>query len=248
MDLRRTVRSGFGLGVLIALAGCDAFVRARVKVLSIQADPLPDALLRRDGAKEHDLARFTDAHGCAYFSGVVGPATHVRVAVGKPGYQSQFLELGAVHEDCFVVRLARHGESGGSVKMLSPDACPCDSNAGYSPTMAARFKVSTPDGSPVELVAVRQLGRPDYPWAQVTDAQGCLGVHWIVSADLQSIPLVLEKAGYQPARVDVPTMLDRCYAVSLSAGVDGPPSTAVSLANDQCDCKMFAGKTVWPEK
>ncbi len=126
--------------------------------------------------------------------------------------------------------------------------CPCDSKAGYSPTMSARFKVTATDGAPLQLAALRRSDQPPNPWSQVTDASGCLGVRWIVAAGYRTIPLVLEKAEYQPVQVEVPTMEDRCYAASLSRVGAMQPSSVVALGTEHCDCEMFTGKTVWPEK
>jgi hypothetical protein len=246
MSLR--ARHALPLAFLLASAGCDGFVRARVRVLSMQNEPVRDALLRRQSATDHDWARFTDADGCAYFSGVLGgPARHVRVTVGKPGLESRSFDLSIAREECLVVRLAQEGGGQGSVDKLAPDACPCDSKAGYSPMMSARFKVVGRDGAPVELVGVRRSDRPRNPWLQVTDANGCIGVRWIVPAGLSAIPLVLEKPDYRPAPVSVPTMEDRCYAVSLS-GADASRASSVAAVDDNCGCDMFTGKTAWPEE
>lgn len=243
------IRSALGVAMLIASVGCDGFVRARVKVVSTQGEALPDALIRQERSTDHDLARLTDDRGCAYFSGVVAPVRSVAVTIGKAGYQSQGLQLRTTQENCLLVRLARDGENGkGSVDTLASENCPCDSKAGYSPTMSARFKVSGTDRNPLDLVGVRRSDRPPNRWSQVTDTRGCLGVSWIVSAGLRSIPLVLERPEYQPAQLAVPTMEDRCYAVSLSRAGAAQPSTVVAVGNDKCDCEMFTGKTVWPDK
>jgi hypothetical protein len=57
----------------------------------------------------------------------------------------------------------------------------------------------------------------------------------------------LEKPGYQPAQLEVPTMEEQCYAVSLSRA-GAPASTVVAIGDDKCGCEMFTGKTVWPDK
>jgi hypothetical protein len=240
------VRSVALLVILVASLGCDAFVRARIQVVSSEGG-IPDALLRLQRASDHDLARFTDAEGCAYFSGVVGPARSVHITVTKPGFATQGLDLPIAREECLVVRLAREGSGRGSVESLQSDACPCDSKAGYSPTMAARFKVIGTDDKPIELVGVRRSDRPRNPWLQVTDAAGCLGIKWIVPADKRDIPLVLEKAGFQPVEVTVPTMEDRCYKVSLSPAT-GRSSAELVKGNENCECEMFSGQTTWPER
>jgi hypothetical protein len=248
MNASMSGRGGLGIAILIASVACDGFVRARVRVVSAQGEAIPDALLRLERSTDHDLARFTDDRGCAYFSGVVAPVRHVPVTIGKAGYQSRDLKLRTIQENCLLVHLARDGESGkGSVDTLRPQDCPCDSKAGYSPTMSARFKVDGTDGKALELVALRRSDRPRDPWSQVTDARGCLGVRWIVSAGLRRIPLLLEKPGYQPAQLEVPTMEEQCYAVSLSRA-GAPASTVVAIGDDKCGCEMFTGKTVWPDK
>src|SRR5258708_11285961 len=104
--MQSVVRNGFAVAILLASLGCDAFVRARVRVVSSQGGGIPDALLRLERASDHDLARFTDADGCAYFSGVVGPARTVRITVGKPGFGSQALDLSITLDHCLIVRLA----------------------------------------------------------------------------------------------------------------------------------------------
>ena len=106
------MRNGFALAILLASLGCDAFVRARVQVVSTQGGGIPDALLRLQRATDHDLARFTDTEGCAYFSGVVGPSSHVQVRVDKTGFESGFFKLSAAREECLVVRLAGEGRGG----------------------------------------------------------------------------------------------------------------------------------------
>jgi hypothetical protein len=243
-----TMRGVVVVALLLACAGCDGFVRARVRVVTVQGESIPGALLRLKGSRDHDLARFTDDQGCAYFSGVVAPVRHVAVTVAKPGYQPQDLRVRAIQDNCLMVHLARDGDGKGSVDSLGLQDCPCSSKAGYSPTMSARFKVTASDGLPVQLAALRRSDRPADPWSQVTDATGCLGVKWIVSAGSGSIPLVLEKAGYQPAQVEVPPMEERCYSVNLSPAGATHASAVAPLADAECDCKMFSGTTVWPEK
>ena len=243
-----TARYGLGLALLMASAGCDGFVRARVQVVSVQGEAIPDALLRLKGATDHDLARFTDARGCAYFSGVVAPVRHVSVTVTKSGYHSRELRLRTIKENCLVVRLAPESQGDGSLDTLGSDDCPCDSKAGYSPTMSARFKITTDDRVPIEHVTLLRSDRPRTPWSQVTDASGCLGVRWIVAADDHTIPLLLEKAEYQAAQVDVPTMQNRCYAVSLSRVGVARASAVVPIDTERCGCEMFSGGTVWPER
>lgn len=244
-----TGRHGLALALLLALLGCDGLIRARVRVLSTQGPPVADALLRLQEAGDHDWARFTDSDGCAYFSGVLpGPARHVRASVGKPGFESRSLDLSIAREECFVIRLAEVGGGQGSVDSLALDACPCSSHTGYSPTLAARFKVTSPDGAPVAQVGLRRSDRPPNPWVQVSDAAGCLGIKWIVGSGLSDIPLVLEKAGYEAAPVTVPTMKELCYAATLSQTGSGHPSTVVPIVTGSCECEMFSGKTVWPER
>ena len=129
------------IATLIASAGCDGVVRARVKVVSASGAPISDAVIRLDDSTDHDLARFTDNRGCAYFSGVVAPGRQVSVAIDKPGYQSKRLKVQTIQENCLVVGMAGEGESGkGSIDTLTPQDCPCDSNAGHSLTLSARFK------------------------------------------------------------------------------------------------------------
>jgi hypothetical protein len=246
--MRRALRNGLALAILLAPLGCDAFVKAQVRVVSSKGEGIPDALLRLQGATDHDLARFTDAEGCAHFSGVVGPARQVSVSVGKPGFESSSFRLSAAREECLVIHLAQEGRGQSTANRLAADACPCDAGAGYSPSMSARFKVTDTDGTPVELVGVRRSDRPRNQWSQVSDSNGCLGVRWIVPAGLTEIPLVLEKAGYQPVTVEVPIKKDRCYRVSLSREDTGPSSGVVVMGDDACACAMFTGKTVWPEE
>jgi hypothetical protein len=246
--MQAVTRTAVAVATMLASLGCDAFVRARVRVVSTQGSGIPDALLRRQRASDHDLARFTDADGCAYFSGVVGPARTVRVAVEKPGYVSQTLDLSVAREQCFIVGLRQEGSGNSSVRAVGSDACPCSGNAGYSPTLAARFKVTGPIDQPVESVGVRRSDRQRNPWLWVSDARGCMGIKWIVPAGQREIPLVLEKAGFQSASLTVPTMDDRCYTVHLAlSGADGPSAVA-SVTNENCVCEMFSGRNTWPEK
>jgi hypothetical protein len=59
---------------------------------------------------------------------------------------------------------------------------------------------------------------------------------------------VLEKAGYQPVLVSVPTMEeDRCYVVRLSGADDRTASVVDPAVSDACWCQMFTGNTIWPE-
>jgi hypothetical protein len=242
-----SIRGTLAATMLIASAGCDGFVRARVKVVSTDGEGMPDALIRLEGATDHDLARYTDDEGCAYFSGVVAPVRSVSVDVGKAGFQSKILKLPTIQENCVVVELAREGDGTGAVNLFAVHDCPCDTDAGYSPTVSARFKVSTTGGLPLNSVALERADRPPNPWSQVTDDTGCLGVSWIVSAGLGSIPLVLEKPAYQPARIDVPTMEERCYEVSLARAGARQSSVIVTVSEDKCECEMFTGETVWRE-
>src|SRR5712692_2064884 len=71
----------------------------------------------------------------------------------------------------------------------------------------------------------------------------CVGARWIVPASSRSVSLVLEKQGYHPAYVEVPAMADRCYSVNLSSMDQRSSCTVVAVANDQCECEMFSGKT-----
>jgi hypothetical protein len=229
-------------GAAVANSACDGFVTARVKVVSAQAVAIPHALIRLQGSREHDLARFTDDSGCAHFSGVVGPVRLVRVTIGKPGFQSQEVKLRAIQENCLLVRLAADGEKAkGSVDTPPVEHCTCGSNTGYSPTMSARFKVKAEDGTPLELAAVRQADRPHYPWSQVTDSKGCLGVTWTIPADVLSVPLVLEKSGYAAANVEVPPMEDRCYSVKLARAGEPVPGAVVAVSAAACEATCFQG-------
>jgi hypothetical protein len=248
MEVGVRAANAIALVLLVGLTGCDGFVRARVKVVSTQGGGLPDALLRLERASDHDLARYTDPGGCAEFSGVVGPTRRVTMSVSKPGYEAHSLKLGIADEKCFVVHLVPNGEPKGSVETLPLQTCPCARETGYSPTLSVRFRVTTPDGAQVQAAGVRRSDRPRNPWLQVTDAAGCLGVKWIVPAGQRTIPLVLEKGGYQPATLEVPVMEDRCYTVRLSPTAGGDPSTVTGVEGDQCQCAMFTGQTVWPEQ
>ena len=242
-------RQLFALALAIGSAACDGFVRARVKVLTVQGEPVPDAVLRLKEGRSGNLARFTDVQGCAYFSGVVAPVHNVRVSVDKAGYVSKPMTVPTIQDNCLVVHLARQGEGSGSVDALDPAACPCDSKAGYSPTMSARFKVTTADGSAADLVGLRRADEARDPWLQVTDSSGCVGVSWIVSPDLPRVSLLLlEKDGYLPARVEVPTMEDRCYSVTIARTGSGQSSTAAAVPKNDCACAMFTGKTIWPSR
>jgi len=51
-----------------------------------------------------------------------------------------------------------------------------------------------------------------------------------------------------PAQVEVPTMADPCYAVTLSRAGAAQASSVLAVSNEQCSCEMFSGKIVWPEK
>lgn len=105
----------------------------------------------------------------------------------------------------------------------------------------------TRGGSELELVEVRRSDRPTYPFAQVTDVDGCLGITWVVPAHLDAVPLVLDKRGYEKAYVDVPRMEDRCYSVTLSA--EGSfSSTVVSVSSENCECEILAGENLWLER
>lgn len=242
-------RLGFLIAVLLASVGCDGLVKARVKVVSTQREAIPDALIRHERSADHPVARFTDAKGCAFFSGVVAPVRHVAVTVGKPGYQTHSFRLRTGQDNCLLVRLAAEGENGTSaLDILAPQDCPCDSDAGYSPTLSARFRVTGANGDPVPSVAVHRSDRPRPASSQVTDARGCLGVRWIVSPDLRRVPLVLDKSGFQPAQVEVPTMADACYGVTLSPAGAAQASSLLAVSNEQCGCEMFSGRIVWPEK
>jgi hypothetical protein len=247
MDARMRIPGCVCILLLVALVGCDGFVQARVKVLSTAGEAIPDALIRLERSTDHDLARLTDAKGCAYFSGVVAPVRQVAVSIGKADYESHSLKLRTMQENCLVVHLAQEGGKGnGSIEALALKDCPCDSNSGYSPTLAARFKVSDADGAPLNLVALRRSDRPVNEWSQVTDERGCLGVTWIVSASVDHLPLVLERPDYQPSQLEIRTMGNPCYSVRLArTGADGP-STVVEVSNDKCECEMFSGKTAWP--
>jgi hypothetical protein len=247
MRFRRLSVAATAVAVSFAGVACDGYLRSRIKVVSQHGDPIPNALIRIP-RREHDLARFTDEKGCADFGGVVAPVGKVAAVVEKEGYETQPLKLG-LGSSCFVVRLAsREAKGENSVDSRTPDECPCSDAAGYSPQMAARFKVRAIDGAPVELVSVRRSTRPADAWSQVTDAAGCLGVTWIISAGEKSVPLILEHASYQPVRIDVPAMEDRCYAVTLSRSGETPASTIALDPTEKCECAMFTGNTIWPER
>lgn len=247
MRFRRLAIVTIAVAVSFAAVACDGYLRSRIKVVSQHGEPIPDALIRIP-RREHDLARFTDEKGCADFGGVVAPAGKVAAVVEKDGYETQPLKLG-LGKSCFVVRLASRDAKGeNSIESRTPDECPCSDAAGYSPTMAARFKVRDTDGAPVELASVRRSTRPADEWSQVTDAAGCLGVTWIISAGEKSVPLILEHASYQSVRVDVPAMEDRCYAVRLARSGETPPSTITLDPTEKCECAMFTGKTIWQER
>jgi hypothetical protein len=241
------IRDALPLALVGGLLGCDGVVRARVRVVSTQGGAIPDALVSLDHASDHDLARYTDSTGCADFGGVVGPARRVKVSVSKPGFETRSLKLGIGEETCLVVHLAPDGQGRSSVETVAPQACPCTHKAGYSPTISARFLVTGPDGTPLQAAAVRRSDRSRDPWLQVTDTAGCVGITWIVPAGQRTIPLVLEKSGYQPAAVEVPVMEDHCYAVGLSPTDDARPSRTMQVEVAKCQCAMFTGQTMWPK-
>jgi len=240
-------RLGLLIALVLASVGCDGLVKARVKVVSTQGQPIPDALISHQRSTDDEHGQFTDATGCAFFHSVV-QAPYVTATIGKSGYKSQSTRLRTGQDNCLIVHLAEDRETGiGAIDVGAPEDCPCDSEAGYSPMMSARFKV-TGNGQVLESVALRRTDRPINPWSQVTDASGCLGVRWIVSPRLRSIPLALEKSGFQSARLEVPTMADPCYAVRLSGVGNFQASTVAAVANEDCGCEMFSGRIVWPEK
>ncbi len=52
---------------------------------------------------------------------------------------------------------------------------------------------------------------------------------------------------YRTAHVEVPTMEDRCYAITLSRE-DASSSKVVLVSNDECECEMFLGTNMWLER
>jgi hypothetical protein len=178
---------------------------------------------------------------------VVAPVRYVDVAIGKSGFKPHFARLRTTQDTCLIVRLARDGENTSNVvETVARENCPCNSDAGQSPRLSARFKVTDGAGNDVEHVSVRRADRLPYPWTQVTDARGCLGVRWTVSPYVPTVSLVVEKSGFDPADIEVPTMVDSCSFVRLSPFRDTNGSTAVAVADEDCGCEMFNGRTVWP--
>ena len=95
-------------------------------------------------------------------------------------------------------------------------------------------------------VALREVGT-NHPWSQVTDDKGCIGITWIVRANVKSVSLAIESPGFEAGHVDVPTMKeDACYSVRLSRG--SSPSTVSPTDAGKCQCAMFSGKNVWRDK
>ena len=236
------------LAVVVGSLSCDGYVQARFKIISTDGSPLSDALVRRRNNVEHDLARFTEADGCADFRGTVATYRNVLLSIDKSGYQSLTLELPPTSHNCLLVHLAPHGVAlESSFERVEEDGCPCATGVGYDSTMAARFKVNDTQGLELEQVEVRRTDLPAFPSTQVTDANGCLGVTWIVPAHLDVVPLVLDKSGYEKAYVEVPRMEDRCYSVTLSRG-DASSTSVVLVSNDECKCEMFTGTNSWLER
>jgi hypothetical protein len=234
-DVRRALLAA----TLIASLGCDIAVQGRVKVVTNEDEAIPDALVDAG-----NFAAYTDADGCTYLSGVIHSNHKVLATASRTGYQSKDFEI-PLGENCFLVHLAPAGQGTGSVETLAPQACPCAVESGYKPTMSARFKVTAADGTPVERVAARAADEPLHEWAQVTDPKGCLGINWIVPPHQRGASLLLEKDGYRAARVEVPTMKKRCYAVRLARADEARSSTVVPISEDQCECEELAGKTIW---
>jgi hypothetical protein len=231
----------------IACAGCDAHLSARVKVLATDGQPVPDVLIRRTASGDHDLARYTDSQGCAHVRGVVGPGHTLRFRAEKNGFAASELDLPIGSETCLTLRLPRSGiKEVGNISTVSPERCSCPSDSGESPFLAARFKVTDKDGTPIARVAVRRSDRPIHQWSQVTDASGCLGITWIIPAQTPEIPLVVEHAEYHPIEVSVPAMRDRCYDVVLARSTGLMASSVRQLPMHACGCEVFTGKTVWP--
>jgi hypothetical protein len=237
------------LSLLSCLVGCDGFVGARIKVVSPPGEPIGDALIRRDGAKRHDLAHFTDLEGCADFGGVVAPSASVPVTIAKAGFQTQRLALPTMKDSCLVVHLAPNdSQSRGFIERIPMGACACAPKTGYRPTLMARFKVKATEGPPLEMVALEKANEERNPWSRVTDKDGCIGVSWIVAADIRTVPLVLERVGYQPASIAVATMDDGCYAASMSPVGSPSPSKVERVLGDGCECRMFSGVQTWPKR
>lgn len=235
--------------VMFASLSCENVVNGRFKVISSEESPLSDALVRYQAPEPFEIARFTGDGGCAHWTGVVAPVAEVPVSIEMAGYRSLQLDVTTNEEHCFVVHLAREDTNGeGSVSRVAIEECPCASGTGYWPMMSARFKVTTTDGATLELVEAHRSGHPRFPSVQVTDTNGCLGLNWIVAADLRSVPLVLEKSGFRTASVDVPTMEDRCYSVVLSRVEETPSNIIVSVPTDECQCETFSGRSIWLEQ
>jgi hypothetical protein len=234
--------------LLVVSAGCDGLLRARVKVVSVEGRAIPDALISHERSVGHELAKFTDANGCASLTGVVAPVRHVGLAIGKPGHKTQLTRLRTKRDNCLIVRLAADDETAmGTIETAPSESCPCETDTGYTPTMSARFKVTDIIENDIALVAVRRSDLLPSPWVQVTDDTGCVGIRWRVSPHLRSVSLVLEKAGFDPAHVEVPTMADPCYSVRLWPSLAFNRSTVTAIADINCGCEMFSGKTIWPE-
>lgn len=235
------------VAIAIACTGCDAHLSARVKVLATDGHPVPDVLIRRTATGDHDLARYTDSQGCAHVTGVVRPGHTLTFRAEKNGFVASELDLPIGSETCLTLHLPRSGiKEAGNITTVSPERCSCPSDSGQSPILAARFKVTDEDGTPIALVAVRRSDRPIHQWSQVTDASGCLGITWIIPAQTPEIPLVVEHAEYRPAKVSVPAMQDRCYDVVLARTTALLASSIRQLPMQACKCAMFTGKTIWP--
>src|SRR5262245_1099818 len=164
-----------GAALAIAFTGCDVLFSARIKVLTTDGHPVPDVLISRAGAGDHDLATFTDREGCAHVTGIVGPGRALTFHAEKDGFVPRTFDLPIGEKSCFTLHLARPGsDERGAVDTVSLDDCSCPGDTGYRPTLAVRFKVSGTGGAPIARVGVRRSDRPSDRWSQVTDAAGCL--------------------------------------------------------------------------
>jgi hypothetical protein len=235
------------LAAAFLFVSCDSFVSARVKVLKVDGSPATEAIVGFDEDPMTDGVH-ADQNGCAHFGRVVQGFQRVySVKAIERDYKPAFFETGLLDYDCVVVVLAHEQSSEDStVEFLKSEVdCPCSNRSGHEHAVMARFKVQTADRENLAGVEIRKAGEGPRPWADVADEGGCLGISWIVPINLESVPLELQKPGYETIVVDVPTMDERCYSVVMSRRTGSDPTEVIEMPLDACECDMFSGTLVW---
>lgn len=112
---------------------------------------------------------------------------------------------------------------------------------GCDGTVRARFKVLSADGMPLDDTLVRLETTGEHDLASFTGESGCTDFGGTVSPYSRHVTVNIQKAGYQPITLEVPTGEFNCFLVYLAPIDTDSDSHFERLETIECPCAPDGG-------